>query len=138
MKELMVNAVCSRGSDHLIHLSVQAENGLRIIDIRFTPEQFGFAMTGMHTSDIRAAVFGNYELLDADRQHKEIEIAAGMYVGRKQTDLIEALVAPYEVDGWKAHRDDVTNPHNRTENGVRVGFTRFAQKEAKDATSDVI
>jgi hypothetical protein len=41
----------------------------------------------------------------------------------------------YEIDGWKARREDFRNMHNRVGGGAkyRVSFTRFTEKEEQES-----
>lgn len=107
------------------------------VTVRVALEQFAEALFGLSNVecefDLRAARVGKI------REHKtEIVPLDGKgyyaYGSAERKQVAAAALAPFEVDGWKGHVDDLFNQHRHTPNGYRVTFVRYV--DAVDETKE--
>ncbi len=69
-------------------------------------------------------------------EHKDELVPRPDIMDREKEEVLDALLKPFEVDGWIGSRSDITNPHNwKGKDKVRVGFVRWV--DVKEAEKDV-
>jgi hypothetical protein len=133
MKKVKVAVVVSRDQKRHIQMSITSENGLRVCDIRFTPEQFTNALTSLYDFGAEMTIHDNYEKLDMEHQYKEELIHRKNFGWAEDNrDKIAEYLKQFEVDGWKASLEDYTNHHRAKGDKVSVGFRRYVKKEDSD------
>lgn len=108
-------------------------SGVRVIEINLGLEDFAYALMGH--GYITCEYTGNFEnadLFGSEVAVKSEEVPFDMHVMNskaKDEAAITAALKPFEVDGWVARRDDMTNGHCRVRGSAkplqRVVFTRF-------------
>lgn len=96
-----------------------------MIDITLTFEQFGAAIGGHVECDYK---LGAIELSGKVREHKSVDIPFKNPF-QLADEEIDKILLKYEVDGWKAYRDDFKNYHRFGKGIITVGFTRFVEPE---------
>lgn len=119
--ELTISYVTSNVTPDFVQVSIVDElSGMRLVAFDVALAGFASAVTG------RAGIDGTYKLTNLDRVGKRCETKR-VAVQRPDTDAdVDAILAPFEVDGWQARRRDIQNHHNWCgKNEVAVLFTRY-------------
>jgi hypothetical protein len=131
-----------------IHTSSAEERDFVSITIEDAKSGVTFFSGEMELSDFAKAVMGQgymditfklrrIDLMGKTREYKKELVyspVSPVTINTQPVDgLIDYLVSKYEIDGWKANRDDFSNYHNYKfdkELGVwiyTIGFTRFVE-----------
>lgn len=109
--------------DHTpIHIEIQDEiSHCRVLDIYMSFEEFAKALTSsIGKADIRH--FPDSPIgMRAESKTEIVPFESGYPAA--ESDITKAL-KPFEVDGWKARRSDMTNHHHRVSGGQKVVFFR--------------
>jgi hypothetical protein len=105
----------SRGGAYIRIAVTDDASKTRFVEIKMTLEDFAYAVTSMG----RECTFElDADLVDKHREIKDESIMLddnfGFLTGDAKEKAIDALVAPYEVDGWKASRGDFSNHYHYT------------------------
>lgn len=109
---------------------IDKTSGCRMVDISMGLQDFAECMTGL--SLVPCAVeYNDSGLIGKTREHKKISVT----IPKKFADLsrrdwteeaYQEILGPFEIDGWKAYRDDLHNHHNyTTERTYTVLFVRY-------------
>ena len=107
--------------DTPIHITVDDEiSRCRVLEIYMSLEEFAKAITGSY-GDAKIEHFPKSPI--GMKAENKTEIVPFDSYQDKEKD-INAALKPFEVDGWKARRSDMTNGHCRVKNGQRVVFFR--------------
>ena len=126
------NLTISRYSNDTIAIKVEDDNGCRILVAKLTPHDFAMALTGLSNVDCQYTVTA--ENAGKIREIKTVIVPVDESHQMIQADEKAAILATYEVDGWKAYPPDLGNHKKKLGNGYEVAFTRFV--DADTATSD--
>jgi hypothetical protein len=96
-------------------------SGVSFLEVEMTPHDFALALTGLARQECTFELRG-VQNIGKVREQKTviIEVTGGVRENEKA-----ALLAPFEVDGWKGYAGDLGNSHHRVGNGYRVSFSRF-------------
>ncbi len=119
--QMSINRVSSNPS--FIRLEIEDDvSGTRFLQVGISLENFARMLTGSNYLDC------DFELhtqnVGRTRESKtEIVPLEDKYFATDEQR--HKALAPFEVDGWKARSDDISNHHNYTDKGIRVVFTRF-------------
>lgn len=116
----------------LIHINLTDESsGCQVVEIRLSPEQFAEVLVGSSQRGCEFD-FNDSGVIGKIREYKE-EIVPRPKKYKDKEEVAEIL-KPFEIDGWKGHKEDVTNSHLWVGTGnVMVGFHRYVEKvENKD------
>lgn len=128
------------GEDSYMRMEIEdASSGIRFVELEIPMEAFAYLVSGLHGIDAKCELH-NIENVGTQQEHKTEVITIPKDMPCKVDDnpeLIEDLLSPYEVDGWKAYVSDLFNIHNRTRdiNGdfrQKVSFHRFVKVEVTD------
>lgn len=110
------------GADHDVSIRCEDKvSGITFIEIQMTVEQFGKMLHAPTLADCTVILRGTDKLGWAHESKVEHVVAP---YSVKNADKDEIL-APFEVDGWRARRSDLGNGHRRRGNGFAVVFTRL-------------
>lgn len=111
MKKLTgeVRLVRVTGSADFFSIQVtDKKSGLRVVEVQIRPEDIGnFVSTLAAQCEI---LYDDSGKLGLRREIKEEPVNLPPSGAALETDEV---LADYEVDGWKARRQDVTNPHRQ-------------------------
>ncbi len=112
----------SHGPDTIRIEITDANNGVRVVEVSMTPDNFGRAITGLSYLEC-VGVLGQPELVNAQHELKQetVFVPDGDYKLREKR-AAEAC-KPFEIDGWKASVSDACNPHRWTKGRVEGGHT---------------
>ena len=105
-------------------------SGAHICDVNMTIEAFGTAINSQAD-----CVFELRPQLAGKRHEHKTEVVTisstvekiGYDKRRDAHPAIDKLFAPYEIDGWKARREDIWNAHRRKGNTAEVTFDRYVE-----------
>ncbi len=99
------------------------KSGVAFLEIDLTAEALGNSLTGSSrqpcTFELRAANVGKV------REHKTETIAFTGTDHKNREAEARAILAPYEVEGWKGDWSDLCNHHRGPAEARKVSFTRF-------------
>ncbi len=108
-----------------------------VIRIRMLPEDWGMALLNVGAQPCTFEIWDNNETIGKELEIKTEVVKLDLpntYTHDK--DVIDKAITRalkiYEVDGWKARREDFRNMHNRAGNGYRVTFTRYVAAKKED------
>jgi hypothetical protein len=109
--QLSIGRVQGAGED-VIRLRLECKrSAVRFVEVELTPHDLAMALTGMGATPCTFELTDT-ELVGLERQHKTVvvRVASNIY-GPGRGKAIKAALAPHEVDGWRASRDDCVNSH---------------------------
>jgi hypothetical protein len=152
MKTLKGNISLSRTSSNVeemhnkVHITLEDElSSAQVVSIWMELKEFAMMITGL-SSITCTFEFNDGGVVGMKREYKivEIEVPNDWYP-RLNKDMalskpweVSDLLAPYEVDGWKARREDMFNHHNRVytkdRTWYRVAFVRFVSTDGNTAS----
>lgn len=125
------------GWDGFMNIEVHDEmSGARFLELKVPYADMMRALTARQAEVefvLRPAVVG------MRREHKTEVVPVPRSLSSKDADGINAVLAPYEVDGWRGYRSDVTNHHRWVgpeKDGLkptRVSFVRHVPVERGEA-----
>ena len=102
-------------------------SGCRILEVYFGLADFMDILTGrcgLHAE----GDFYSTNPIGCTREHKEELVPSPK--GYKPDEVEDsAILAPFEVEGWKARREDLHNHHRSNKDKQRVTFTRFIKPD---------
>lgn len=124
---IIITHTTGQSDNRTVRITVGDEaSQIEFLEVRLTLEEFGTLLTGGREVDCEFKLKGA-EKVGMISQNKE-EIVPVPKEVRYSTDregaLSAKLLAPFEVDGWKARKGDLFNHHRQTEDGYRVVFFR--------------
>jgi hypothetical protein len=112
-------------------------SGCYAVTVKVSLENFAEALMGRSEVDCEMN-FNDSGVIGKLHQHKEeiVPVPEGFgYNQKKDKAAIAAVLAPFEVDGWKGRKEDLFNITHRSagNNKMRVVFTRYvdAPEETK-------
>jgi hypothetical protein len=130
--KLSIHRVHSGDDDYIAIEVVDGLSGTKFVQIEITPETLGNVITGLSFQECE------FELRRIDLVGKKREVTHYLVPRPEHRDDEEeatALLAPFEINGWKANRRDLYNHHNWCgDDKVRVGFSRYVEVEQCDET----
>jgi hypothetical protein len=107
-----------------IHIEINdAASGCRVLDVYLAYDEFSKALTssqGEATIEIR-------NLTNIGKKLESHECLVPFQFSNDSEKDIDAALKPFEVDGWKAWRSDMTNHHNGGNGMQRVRFFRYVE-----------
>lgn len=125
--QLKVSINRSSGWDeaHPIRFEINdATSHCRVLEFKMSLEDFARAVTGLSYVPAFGEVFDDNPI-GCTSEHKEELVPRPRSYGKDKAKAAE-LLAPFEVDGWKARNDDIFNPHRWVgDDRVAVSFTRY-------------
>lgn len=116
---ISISRVTSNQEESIIRIQVDDElSGCRFAEVNLTLENFALVVTGRSEVDC-SVEFQDQAPIGQCRESKEVLIPLPDEQSREEA-AIQALLAPHEVDGWKAGPRAMENMHNfsRNKNGV--------------------
>ncbi len=104
-------------------------SGCRLLQVNLTLEDFARAVLGQGwiPCSLEANLTGPIGM-KAENKEETVPFDCFESGSRLEKNISKALL-PFEVDGWKARRQDMTNGHCRTSDGQRVTFFRHVNPE---------
>lgn len=121
------------GHGALIHISIIDQiSRTEFFDGFMSVEDFGNMITGL---GFRPIEFEFRPDRVGMRPENKVEIVdrPKSYDSKTKQNEIDKALAPFEVDGWRADRSDLTNHHRRVGNDkVRVRFFRHVPVEPNE------
>ena|SRR3990167_1352329 len=124
----------TNSGEHIIRIElVDTISNLRIAEITLTPDIFGKVITGLSYQDVNVGLNTSSNIgRKSENKSVSIELLGDLpYNNCEFTEYMRPLVAPFEVDGWKADIYDlksVNMHHYNIVNGkryYRVSFGRY-------------
>lgn len=128
----------NRRSDGKIIIEVgDYVSGVGIVKVTLTAEQFGDAISGLYLGAGRTAAVSfndtGARFFGCKLEHKTVIMDPPEIIPRDRAERdagFDSMCEPYEVDGWRLNRDDLTNHHRRTDNGKqRVSAFRYVDAD---------
>ena len=116
--------------DKPINIDINDEiSGCRLVNIRMSLEDFADALTGRGWVPVEMEV--NLDGPIGMKAENKTEIVPFNCFSKdsESEKAISKALKPFEVDGWRARREDMTNGHWRTDQGQRVVFFRHVDPE---------
>lgn len=114
-----------------IHIMIEDDvSATRVLELRMTPEEYGYAISGLAYRPCQLEVYKDAPL-GKKHEHKTELLPVEAFLSRSDEAAIEAALKPFEVDGWRAYRGDIPNAHRwvRMQDGsstaYRVSFHRY-------------
>lgn len=127
--KINISRMQKSNNDQYIELSLEDDAaGVTFVKAVLTLEDFAKALTGQGYIDTIITPRG-LDLVGTIRQTKT-EFVPGVtnWDVRQNSDILKEMVAPFEVDGWKARMSDLTNyHHSQVVNGVKGHNTVFTR-----------
>jgi hypothetical protein len=135
---ITISRTTSNKSEDKVTINItDASTGCCLLKTSMSVEGFGFAVTGLgfQKCDVdlyqEACAIAGYV-----REHKhELLPQPEMYKGRYTEDEIQAMLTPYEIDGWEGRSEDLFNSHNSQGDKVRVLFVRYVPTDAQQPSA---
>lgn len=111
-------------------------SGVRFLEVELTAEDLMLAISGRSEMDCQFEL-KYLETVGKLREHKEEIVpipTMGVFV---TAEVVTKALEPFEIDGWKARREDAKNHHRFVEYKAeyslyRVSFTRFVDQPAPE------
>jgi hypothetical protein len=124
-KIIISRASGGQADDKPIHISIEDDlSGCRVLDIYMALDEFAKSITASYG----AADIQHFPMSPIGKKvENKSEIVPFNWTLRTSKEEEDAALAPFEVDGWKARRSDLTNHHCRTNKGQRVVFFRYVE-----------
>lgn len=136
---ISIGRYTNSGDPDPVHIEIEDDlSSVTFISVRMTIEDFGKAFLG------QGLIPCTFELRALNKVGKKIESKFELveldYTNRKLSEeAIDSIIKPYEVDGWIAHRDDLSNWHNfdyKTKK-CRVLFRRWVDVKQDSDRSEI-
>ena len=109
-----------------ISIAISDANGAKILTMEVAPADLMLALTGQYGAGCKYSILPGIQNAGKRREQKEVVIQTGRLALSDDEKL--ALLAPLEVDGWKAHASNLGNGHYAVDGGYRVTFVRFVEE----------
>ena len=130
----------SHGIEEGVIVSVMDEvSRTRAIEVIISFEEFGRALSSAAKRPCTFEYGKEAYIGKKKPEHKFEVVELPHSVIHKSQARVKKLLAPYEIDGWKACYHDVYNPHNHQGRYnadsamVRIGFRRWVPAQAPDS-----
>lgn len=114
-----------------VEITIKDETSLvEFLEVKVSLENFAKLITGLSYIDCNFQTRG-LNLVGKQREYKTVIVACdGWSLKRDEEEAINAVLAPYEVDGWIGRRYDLKNSKNYVgHEGVKVLFERWVEQE---------
>ena len=114
-----------------VEITIKDETSLiEFLEVKVSFENFAKLITGLSYIDCNFQTRG-LGLVGKQREHKTVIVACdGWSLKRDNEEAINAVLAPYEIDGWIGRQYDLKNSKNYVgHEGVKVLFERWVDKE---------
>lgn len=126
--EIIQTAPQGEGASDVRIALTEERSGIQFLKIHMSLEEFGRMLHNPTTAQCTFEVRG-LDRLGWLREHKTVVVLIGDGgVSSKDAEAQDAILAPYETQGWRGDRSDLTNSHRQvhTTDGLaaRVSFTR--------------
>lgn len=116
---------------HGISIELQDDSShVKVFRLEMTPEAFGNAVTGFGYQDCTFDMWDT-KLVGMQVETKTEYVEYDSYT--RDIPKMQAAVAVFEVDGWKATLEDLCNHHRKSNKGYLVGFRRYVKIKEKQA-----
>lgn len=127
----MTSAVVHGGADgRRIMLELRdTSSSIVLFRVEMAPDSYGLMLSGLSGRPCKYEISDHVQHAGCTREHKE-EVVPWNKGYLSKTAMEQArreAVAPFEVDGWRAWKDDIGNMHRRTDGGYRVSFSRLVK-----------
>lgn len=140
MKKIKAKLGMSRagmGEDSFMRMEIEdASSGIRFLELAIPMEAFAYLVSGLHGVEATGTLRGIEDVVkQRELKHELIALPDVMpYKEQDDVELVDEILAPYEVDGWVAYRPDLFNHHKRESDYQRVSFHRCVEVDdnAKD------
>jgi len=112
-----------RGSEFVIAI-IDRRSDVQFVEASLTAEEFALAISSLGHRPCTLNLNGLHNIGKLSEVKQEVvPIPEG--VRYKDDDAATKILAPHEVDGWRAHRSDLWNGHRRAgKNAQTVTFRR--------------
>lgn len=107
-----------------VYISIEDDAaGCMIVEVLMTPHEFAQVLTGSGNRPGTVKVYTDAPI-GMIREHKTELVPSLDYSKRDNNKAINAVLKPFEVDGWKARKEDLFNHHMKRGNQSQVSFVR--------------
>lgn len=113
-----------------IHIEIRDElSGVEFVDLRMTAEDFGNACVGSLAFRPCEIEIQGLDKIGKKRENKTEKIKFNRFGGgKREGKMLKEVLAPYEVDGWTARIEDLTDGHRAAGDGCQnVSFVRWVE-----------
>lgn len=117
----------NRGPGYIKINLIDDISGCRVAEVHIDPASFAEALTGLGRVECEfdppPRIAG---LIGAQHEHKSVPVRLpdGYALKPDDPEVIAAL-AEHEVDGWRADRDQVNNPHHGPNHARQITYRRY-------------
>jgi len=109
---------------------------VELFSIEMDHESFGLALGARSQVDCEFEARG-LDKLGQVHEHKSEDVPYTNAYGDEAAPAKEKALEPFEVDGWRAHRDDLGNSHRSNRDGTyTVTFTRTVDPTPNEHSED--
>jgi hypothetical protein len=129
--KISIGRLYGGGEPEVIVQIIDDATRVHFVEGRLSLLEFAQVITGQGEVPIELEVRG-LDLLGKRREHKTAFVPFdSKYIPdeTKRQKAIDKALKPFEIDGWKARREDMENHHryerDRGVDGYRVNFVRF-------------
>ena len=132
--ELSIGRVSCSGGDDYINIRLKDElSGCCVVEIKVPLIEWANITTGMSHRNVEFEYF-DHSKIGMRLESKKVFVPCKQY---RPTDAqMDAVLAPFEIDGWEGSRCDMYNHHNRVSNsGYHVRFRRLVQADSGQGES---
>lgn len=119
-----VLTITRRGGTSAIVVDITDDNGTLIVQAELSAEKLGMALTGLSNVDCNYSIWPQTAGKVLEKKEEFIPDS-----GRKSKEEVDALFAPYEIDGWIAYKNDYGNHHCLKNGMYRVSFARYVDPQ---------
>ena len=115
--------------DMPVHITISDESsGCRVLEIYMSLEEYAKA-TFSSQGQCVIEHYPNGCFIGMKSENKTEIVPFDMFKDGRAEGAIDAALKPFEIDGWKARRSDMTNGHDRVKGGQKVVFFRYVNPE---------
>lgn len=132
---IRISRVSSTGSDgDYVQLTMYDEKSrIQFLTANIPIDSFGRVVTGGPETECQVELRG-VERIGCTHEHKtEFVPGTVSYTKGDRNAVAQAAIAPFEVDGWRAHLSDFGNQHRSKEKdgvkGYNVTFHRYVRPD---------
>lgn len=121
---------CSDGRKFISIEVTDKTSSSMILDVEVELSDFADAITGLGYAPCNIEYYDQSNIGKVCEHKIEHIVCVLPIVDKEKRELlIENILKPYEVDGWKANTSNLGNFHNKVGDGYNVSFFRFVDPD---------
>lgn len=132
--KIRISRISSNNERDLINITVHDENFIEFFDGVISVEDYGYLISGFGVDvDLELR---DLNIVNRIKENKKIEIQmpkeyGETYDSEKRRHIALKAVKPFEIDGWKAELNNISNSHyyKKSDLNPSINFVRYVDKE---------